>query len=125
MDRENTPLDLFAHLGIFEPHRALPGDYMDIGRGVELLFVKTEEFPQQPFDPISLDRISYTLAGCDPEAAASCGTKPGHNNEMLGMRFPSGVSELIKIRAPDQFFIPPEGGPFHFLLRHRDAPISH
>jgi len=125
MDWENTPLDLLAHLGIFEPHRALPGDDVDINRGVEFVFVKTEELPQQPFNPVSLDRIAYAGAGRDPEAAASCGTKPGHNNEVLCMRLFSGVFELIIIRALDQSFVPPEGGPSHFLLRHRDAPISH
>ena len=125
MDRENTPLYLFAYIGIFEPHRALPCDDVNIGRGVEFVFVKTEEFPQQPFNPVSLDCIAYPGARRDPEAAAPSGTKPGHNNEVLGMRLLPSVPELIIIRALDQPFVPPEGRASHFLIRHHDAPISH
>lgn len=79
---------------------SLPGDYVVIGFRKKA-FVQPEKFPQEPFDAISGDCITYFFADGYPEPGTSAAGEPVYDQKVPGRNLPSLVGKG-KILVPFQ-----------------------
>ena len=57
----------------------------------EVVLVKSEEFPDPPFDPVSLDRVPCLLADRDPQPRDAQPVFPRYDREVCGVMSPTAT----------------------------------